>query len=186
MPKLIVEQIPSLVSDRLLLDPLSSRCREDLYRLFSDREVTDLMGIRMMTSISEVDDWLKKTSEKQSQHVSFEWGIRLLETSRFVGRCGLTNIDWEHKHCQISCALLKEFWGRGIAKEALEKVIAFAHESLKLHRIEALLWPHNNQMERVLVKLGFEYEGRLKEHYLFNGKFGDTAEWALLRSNGAR
>lgn len=63
--------------------------------------------------------------------------------------------------------------GRGFTTAAVRLVLDYAFRTLKLHRIEAGVMPHNIASIRVLEKVGFEKEGLSKKNVLINGTWED-------------
>ncbi len=64
--------------------------------------------------------------------------------------------------------------------EALEAVINYAFNTLKLHSIEANINPENNASRQLLIKAGFNKEAYFKENYYFNGHFIDSEIYSLI------
>ncbi|MDQ3021440.1 MAG: GNAT family N-acetyltransferase [Bacteroidota bacterium] len=60
--------------------------------------------------------------------------------------------------------------GKGIATEAIEKVIEMSFNELKLHRLEANVIPTNTASIKVLRKLNFAEEGYSKNYCKINDK----------------
>ena len=172
--------IPSLTTTRLDLNPLTEVHRDGLFALFSDEEVTQLMGMSLMSDRSEVDSWIDDYRKEQKRESRIERAIVVRNTQQFIGRCALTNINWAHRRSEVSCAFQKQFWGNKFANESLREVLRYAFSELNLHRIEAQLWPDNGRMLSVLRSLGFVKEGLLKGHFQYKGTFGDTTVCALL------
>jgi|JI10StandDraft_1071094.scaffolds.fasta_scaffold1242090_2 ribosomal-protein-alanine N-acetyltransferase len=54
------------------------------------------------------------------------------------------------------------YWGRGIMPEAVRAMTAFAHQEMGLRRVHAKVYQGNERSSRVLIKAGFELEGRLR------------------------
>jgi ribosomal-protein-alanine N-acetyltransferase len=50
-----------------------------------------------------------------------------------------------------------------------------------LHRIEAVIDIANERSKNLLLKLGFQYEGNLRQRFLFRGSFEDEYYFGLLR-----
>jgi ribosomal-protein-alanine N-acetyltransferase len=71
--------------------------------------------------------------------------------------------DVGHRSAEIGYWLGEDFWGHGIASEALTAVTqhAFAHHDLC--RLYAHVFEWNPASARVLEKAGYEYEGRMKK-----------------------
>ena len=67
--------------------------------------------------------------------------------------------------------------------EALTAIIQFGFEHIHLHRIEAQVAYPNLASTRVLEKLGFQEEGRLRDRQYANGQFVDEIMFALINSN---
>lgn len=52
---------------------------------------------------------------------------------------------------------------------------------MKLNRIEATVHVENMRSQRVLVKLGFQREGLLREYYCREGVYNDQVQFSLLK-----
>lgn len=95
------------------------------------------------------------------------------ETS-IIGTVTLTEIVWGIRlDARLGYAIDAESEGRGLAREATEALLGFAFETLGLHRIEATYDPSNQRSTRLLQRLGFEVEGRLRAHLLIGGEWRD-------------
>ncbi|HUC60824.1 MAG TPA: GNAT family protein [Alphaproteobacteria bacterium] len=69
---------------------------------------------------------------------------------------------------------------QGFMSEALELVLAFAYQTLHLHRLEAACLPSNEASQGVLKKLGFRQEGYATKYLRINGAWCDHLLFALL------
>jgi ribosomal-protein-alanine N-acetyltransferase len=65
--------------------------------------------------------------------------------------------------------------------EALSAILTYGFTEMELHRIEAIIDVANERSKGVLLKLGFQYEGNLRQRYLFRGGFEDEHYFGLLR-----
>ena len=61
----------------------------------------------------------------------------------------------ENDKCEIGYELLTNFQGQGIMKEALEKVIDYAFNTIKVKKIEAFFHRDNQRSIKLLEKLSF-------------------------------
>jgi ribosomal-protein-alanine N-acetyltransferase len=64
--------------------------------------------------------------------------------------------------------------------EALKLIIHYGFATLKLNRIQALVIPGNKPSVRLLLKLGFQEEGLLREYAFFKGRYHDLICYSLL------
>jgi putative acetyltransferase len=112
------------------------------------------------------------------------WKITLKGEGKAIGSIGFENdnrrIDMKSK--ELGYSLSEEYWGRGIMTEAGEAVLRYAFEELKLDVVSIVTTPDNKRSQRVIEKLGFTYEGTLREGQMtYNGKIKDTMCFSMLR-----
>ena len=61
-------------------------------------------------------------------------------------------------------------------------MVAYGFSELGLHRISSWCIADNVASARVLEKVGFQLEGRLRENEYFKGRWWDTLLYGLLES----
>lgn len=74
----------------------------------------------------------------------------------------------------------EKFAGQGAMFDALQCVIPFAFDTLRLHRLEAACIPNNKRSVRLLEKAGFEREGLLRSYLCINGSWHDHYLYARI------
>ena len=70
--------------------------------------------------------------------------------------------------------------GQGVATAAVQGVVGYAFDKLKLHRLEAACLPSNHGSRRVLEKSGFRNEGRARAYLKINGEWADHLLFGLV------
>ena len=85
------------------------------------------------------------------------------------------------KAVKLGYAIHADHWGRGYATDAAGILIGFGFTTLGLHRITAAVGPDNQASIRVLGRLGFALEGRLRDHVFTNGAWRDSLLYSLLQ-----
>lgn len=99
-----------------------------------------------------------------------------------VGGIGLRPDDDINRHCaEIGYWLGEEYWGRGIATEAVTAVTDYALRSLGFGRLYAQIFEWNESSVRVLEKSGYEFEGRLRKSAIKEGTVIDQLLYACVR-----
>jgi len=99
-----------------------------------------------------------------------------------VGGIGFTvQPDVGVRSAEIGYWLGEEFWGRGIATEALIAVTDYAFKNYDLCRLYAHVFEWHPGSARVLEKAGYEFEGRLKKSVTKNGQTIDQLMYAMVR-----
>lgn len=62
-------------------------------------------------------------------------------------------------------------------------VLDYAFDEIELNRVQAEVFDGNNASTTVLKKCGMKLEGIARQKYYKNGKFIDTALWAVIASD---
>ncbi|HUX50642.1 MAG TPA: GNAT family protein [Spirochaetia bacterium] len=111
----------------------------------------------------------------------YSFGIFLAEGGELVGNVALTGIiRGALRSCFIGYFLDREENGKGYATEAVGLAVDYAFDTLKLHRIEAGVMPHNIRSMRVLEKCGFRKEGIARKSVEIDGVWQDHQMLAIL------
>ncbi|MEA2564816.1 MAG: [ribosomal protein S5]-alanine N-acetyltransferase [Acidobacteriota bacterium] len=71
-------------------------------------------------------------------------------------------------------------WGQGYATDAARTLITYGFNDLGLHRITAAIGPDNTASLSLVGRLGFTYEGRLRDHVHTNGAWRDSNLYSML------
>ena len=172
--------LPTLDATRLKLRPLTEADVPALFAIFGDSEVMRYWSHPAMTDIAEAEALLRDIQHHAEAETLFQWGIARREDDVVIGTCTLCRIDREHRRGELGYILRRDHWGRGFATEALTAVIHHAFETLGLHRLEADIDPRNPRSIRLVERLGFKAEGRLRERYFVAGEIQDSAIYGLL------
>ena len=80
------------------------------------------------------------------------WSLFPSGTAAAVGVVGLHHIDRSAACAQVAYELDEEYSGRGLATEALQRVLEFASAEMGLRRIEAHIDPNNSRSVRLAVR----------------------------------
>ena len=67
----------------------------------------------------------------------------------------------------------KPYARRGYTQDAVRTIVGFAFDQLALHRVEAACLPENEASHRLLLKAGFEHEGRARAYLKIDGRWCD-------------
>ncbi len=80
-------------------------------------------------------------------------------------------------------AIGSAFWGTGTFSESARLVLAFAFDTLGVHRLEARASVRNGRGNGALRKLGAVQEGMLRKSFLRNGEYHDQTLWAIVEED---
>ncbi|GAA1568615.1 hypothetical protein GCM10009804_26350 [Kribbella hippodromi] len=86
---------------------------------------------------------------------------------------------------KLGYAIHADQWGRGYATDAARTLLRFSFGTLARHRVTAAIGPENEASIAVVKRLGFTYEGQLRDHVFTNGGWRDSLLYSLLEAEYA-
>lgn len=174
------EGIISLYSERLILRKITP---ETVHRLFARANDVEIMSTLCLDSQEELEEERRRLHEGISTYNrSFVW-FKLLErgTGVHLGAIGYHVWYTDHNRAEIGYALkADQFKNKGYMTEAMAVVLHYGFETMKLHRVEAMVGPNNVPSLKLMKRYGFVQEGHLRENYLRKGVHEDSVMFSLL------
>ena len=125
------------------------------YQRATDREAAALAGDRVPESISEGAIWLAGSMERTRAGGRLQWVIDCPDVAENVGTVSLSL-----RTAEISFVIGRAFWGRGIATQAVRRVLAYGFDELGLNVVRAELVEGNIASQRLLTGCGFRITRR--------------------------
>jgi [ribosomal protein S5]-alanine N-acetyltransferase len=158
----MISPFPTLHTPRLRLRRFGEADLALVHRGLSDPVVIRHYGVRY-GSQEETRAQMEWFAAIERECTGIWWAICSRDGREFYGAAGLNNHVRRHRKAEIGFWLLPEYWGRGIAAEALHPILETAFGPLQLHRVEAFVETANTRSARLLHRLGFRHEGTLAE-----------------------
>lgn len=171
---------PSLTTERLHLRRIQPGDADGLYALKSDPDVTSRYGQEPHASPADTLAWIERTKGYYDRREALMWGLELKGREGLIGACPFWNFGPGFHSAEIGYELHPDHWGQGLMSEALTAIFTFGFDELGLHRIEACPYAGNIPSINLLRKLGFTYEGTLRQRHLFRGEYQDMLYFGLL------
>jgi len=129
----------------------------------------------------ESDTHVKLTTPNQY----FYLAIETQEPAKLIGYIGLLHFDAQQLQATLSIYVNKAFQRQGFALEALDAVVGFCFEDIKLHRITASCDSRNTAARSLFEKLGLRREGEFLKNHLLHGEWTNAIWYAALREEYA-
>ncbi len=145
---------PILTTTRLTLRQLSIDDSEAVLALRSDPAINKYLDRPLSSNTEDAINFINKVNENIEKNIAFYWAITLTETKTFVGTICLYDFA-EKNSCEIGYELLPEFQRLGIMQEAVQIVVDFAFDILKLKKILAFTHHANQASSNLLEKFNF-------------------------------
>lgn len=176
----VFSRIPDLTTPRLTLRKMMVLDASDMYEYASRPDVTRFLTWNPHPDRAYTREYLEYLGNRYAAGMFYDWAIVYEPDCKMVGTCGFTSFNCTSDSAEVGYVLNPEYWGKGIATEALSRVIEFGFEELGLHRIEARFIEGNEQSRRVMERVGMTYEGMQREGMLVKGTYVNVGVCAIL------
>jgi len=159
--------VPADWSD--LLEFLSN---EQTFRYTSGHPLDEEAVLRWLES----DPHVKLTTPDQT----FFLGLTLRDGGKLIGYIGLRVAAPDLLQATITITLNPVFQKQGLALEALQRVLNFCFQEIRLHRVAATCDSRNLPAVKLLGKAGLRREGEFVKDTLIHGEWTNTLSYAAL------
>jgi ribosomal-protein-alanine N-acetyltransferase len=135
-------------------------------------------------TVEGMDARISSMKEKMLKQESLHLLLRAPGGRRIVGECGFTNIvRGPFQACHLGFSICREFQGKGLMHEGLQRAIEFVFNEFHLHRVMANYRPENERSHHLLRRLGFEEEGRARSYLYIDGQWRDHIMTSLINED---
>lgn len=172
---------PTLTTARLRLRPINDADADALFALHSSALVMRYWDAPPWSAPARAAQFIAACQRLADGGTGTRLGIERAVDGTFLGWCGLTRCNPDHRSASLGYCLNQPAWGQGYATEAAHALVQWGFEFLNLNRVQAQCDTRNPASARVLVKLGFALEGTLREDCIVNGEVSDSWTFGLIR-----
>ncbi len=117
---------------------------------------------------------------RQQTQANDGFQLAVIRNDRIVGVVGFRGVDWDNRSTTIGYWLASVEQGRGTMTEAVRALIEHAFSTWRLNRIEIHAASDNLRSLAIPRRLGFIYEGTLRQAERLGDHFVDLAVYSLL------
>lgn len=128
-----------------------------------------------------VENWIAENNDESQNHFTFK--VELNGTNQFIGLIAMNLGTHRFKNAEIWYKFHVDFWGKGYATEAVNKILDFGYNELHLHRIGAGCAINNLGSIKVLEKVGMTREGQKRKVLPLKDGWSDNFEYAILSTD---
>jgi RimJ/RimL family protein N-acetyltransferase len=161
-----------LRTDRLILRRARIDDLDAMHRVLSDPRAMRYWSTSAHSSLDETERWLRAmivAPPERSNDFVLELG------GRVIGKAGCWRLP------EIGFILHPDYWGLGLAQEALAAAIASTFSEFAVQQLTADVDPRNHACLRLLRHLGFRETGRADRTWFVNSEWADSVYLALCR-----
>lgn len=120
------------------------------------------------------------TTRERERQLGTGYGFGIFVEGRLGGEITLSSIQrgpFQTGH--VGYWIDRDLAGQGYTPEAVVVVLAFAFDTISLHRVEISIIPRNRNSLRVVEKLGLRSEGIARRYLEIDGEWEDHAKFAM-------
>ncbi len=163
---------PASAQDAILL----ARWRaQESVRRFQPLTAMSVTQLRTDLGKQRVTDLYRDHGEK------FQWIVLIDDLP--AGWVTLVILNWDHGLAEIGYTLSSEYQQRGLMVPAVRQLLRELFSRTSLERIEARCAVENVASQKVLERLHFVCEGRLRSYFRLHGERVDNFLFALLKED---
>lgn len=183
-----MEEFPQLVTKRLILNQIKPADIPDIVSYAGNIKIVE--NTRTMPHPYREEDaisWMNMANKGIENKDNYIFAIRFKDTQAFIGGIGLT-LDLQNNRAELGYWLAEGFWNRGFTTEAVQAILQFGFEELKLNKIVAVYITTNKASGKVMIKNGMVKEGEFKDHDLkkdhtiADDKYISLIQYRMLKS----
>lgn len=151
--------IPTIQTARLTLRPFTLRDAEPLYQILSIPGVLKYFPSPDAPEFERVKKLMQRQLDHWTEHDFGWWAVEPETDGELIGWSGLQYLP-ETDEIEIGYLLSKSYWGRGLATESATYGLDFGFNTLHIQEIIGIVHPENFASQRVLEKIGLEFQDR--------------------------
>lgn len=129
-------------------------------------------------TVADVQHYLDRFAQKWAYGDGFHAGI--WAGDNLAGGLVCHGINRESRKSEIGYWLTKDYVGRGLATLAARAALHFLFDIEKMHRVEIQCAVDNVRSRAIPERLGFTFEGILRESEWLTTQFADHAVYSML------
>lgn len=167
-------------STRLILRTVEASDLVDLLEVNGDPEVTKFLPYSTWQSMYDAEIWFARMELLASAGTARQLVLVQHSDAKVIGTLLLFRYDEANSRVELGYVLGRQYWGKGLMREAIVATQAWAVESQSIRRMEAEVNPDNRVSCELLQKLNFTLEGRLRKRWVANGSAYDTNMYGWL------
>lgn len=129
-------------------------------------------------TLSDARNWLESVIDRRPET---NFAIANVNDEAVGGIGFILQQDVGRRSAEVGYWLGEEYWGRGLATQAVKVITEYAFVHHDICRLYAHVFEWNVASSRVLEKAGYLLEGRLKKSVIKDGKTIDQLMYAITR-----
>ena len=154
--------------------------KEDLETIVKWRNNKEIMRYNtqfFLLNTEYQNQWFNKISKKDSKRIMFVFKYG----NDIIGVGGLIHFDKQNKNADIAIIIGEtKMRGKGLGTQALQLLVDYGFQKMKLHRIEAEIFEYNKISIKLFEKLNFKKEVMLKDALWKHSRWWNIYKYSII------
>jgi len=171
---------PILDSKRIRLRPFRASDTATMHTIYADAKHMQYWSIEPSRS-------LEVTRKSMRWHVAYKpryyamWAVEEKKNRKLIGMINYHRRDLRERRVDMGWVVLPDNTGKGYMTEAGQTLIRYLIDTLKIHKVEALIRKENKPSQALAKRLGFRLEGGpLRDRWLVGGRWHSVMLYGLI------
>lgn len=172
----------NIKGNNVVLRAVSMKDAKLLLELINDSDTEKMLGgSSFPVSLEEQEKWIASQNGRTDVLRCIVTGI---DDDTGLGTVILTDIDYKNGVAQVHIKMDKENGrGKGYGKAALNAIVHYAFEEMRLNCVYAEVIEYNTISQRLFEKCGFKREGTLRARVYKSGKYNNIILFSKLKED---
>jgi len=183
--------LPKLETERLVLSKVKTADTANIVAYANNKNVTDnTRSMPFPYTEKDAVRWISILDEGFKNKDQYAFAIRQKTDMKFIGGIGLA-VELANNRAELGYWLAEPFWNQGFTTEAVQAILTFGFEVLKLNKIVAVYLTTNEASGKIMIKNGMTKEGEFKnhdvkkDHTVADGQYVSLIQYRMLKSEYA-
>lgn len=152
-----------LSNDSLLLRAAEPEDLEIMYQMENNPDLWNVSSITVPYSRYTLKEYLATSQNDVFADKQLRLMLVRKEDNKVMGAVDLTDFVPLHSRAAIGIVVLKEFQGKGYARQAIELLMRYVFDFLHLKQLYAYIPVKNDASHQLFINCGFTQSGLLKD-----------------------
>ena len=121
-------------------------------------------------SLEQAERFLLATRLNWVKSESYGFGVYCRASHELLGMVAINELYHTFNMASLGYWIADKHQRKGFGKEALQSLITFCFEQLKITRVEIVCDPDNQASQELALQCGARFEAKARNRFVFNGK----------------
>lgn len=176
------QALPVLTSGQVVLRELRASDAASLLAMLTTEEVSRFIS-PPPTTVEGFERFIAWTQRQRAAGTYVCFAVTLRGQDSAIGIFQVRELEKGFATAEWGFAIGSQFWGTGVFVEGAKLTMAFAFDTLGVHRLEARAAVRNGRGNAALLKIGAVPEAVLRQSFLRNGEYLDQTLYAIVEDD---